>query len=57
MDWRETCVSRAASCEEKAKQARDPEVAQIYLELAGQWRELAKDPPSPIVETPSDDIT
>jgi hypothetical protein len=41
MGWRGTCNDRAADCEEKARQARDPQVQALYRALAEQWRELA----------------
>jgi hypothetical protein len=55
MDWREMCLKRAADCEEKAQQTRDPEVAAVYFALAEQWRELAEDPQPPMFEKPSDE--
>jgi hypothetical protein len=56
MDWREMCLNRAADCEEKGKQASDPEVAAVYGALAEQWRELAEEPQPPTFENPSDEI-
>jgi hypothetical protein len=41
MGWRGSCNDRAADCEEKARQARDPQVQALYRALAEQWRELA----------------
>jgi hypothetical protein len=55
MDWRKMCCSRAAGCDEKATQARDPEVRAIYVALAEQWRELAEHPQPPALENPSED--
>jgi hypothetical protein len=34
--------AKAAECEQKAKEATDPEVNRDYAELARQWRELAE---------------
>ena len=33
---------KAAHCEEAAQKVRDPETRTLYLDLARQWRELAR---------------
>ena len=33
---------KAAYCEEAAQKVRDPETRTLYLDLAHQWRELAR---------------
>jgi len=44
MEWREMCTSRAEQCEEKARQAGDPQIQALYEMLAGEWRDLANAP-------------
>jgi hypothetical protein len=35
-------LEKAADCERKAEEARDPHVKRIYRDLAAQWRDLAR---------------
>jgi hypothetical protein len=55
MDWREMCLNRARSCEERAEQTSDPNLSAVYRALAEQWRALAEEPGPPTVEKPRDE--
>jgi hypothetical protein len=38
---RDACL-KAAECERHAATARDPETRQLYIQLAKDWREMAR---------------
>ena len=43
MDARATqFLERAADCEQRAEEARDPHIKRTYTDLAAQWRDLAR---------------